>query len=140
MTVLDTNVLSELVRPLPSPEVVRWMAAQPNSSLFATSVTQAEMLYGIELMPKGKRRAALQAEVEGMFAEDFQNRILPFDADAAREYPGIAAARRAMGRPITPFDAQIAAIALSHGAKLATRNTADFEHCGVALINPWKTR
>jgi predicted nucleic acid-binding protein len=116
------------------------MAAQPNSSLFATSVTQAEMLYGIELMPKGKRRAALQAEVEGMFAEDFQNRILPFDADAAREYPGIAAARRAMGRPITPFDAQIAAIALSHGAKLATRNTADFEHCGVALINPWKTR
>jgi hypothetical protein len=140
MIVLDTNVLSELLRPVPSPHVVRWMEGQPLSSLFATTITQAEMLYGIEAMPKGKRRDALQREIRAMFTQDFANRILPFDVEAAQAYPGIAAARRALGRPISPLDAQIAAIASSRGAKLATRNIADFEHCGVALVDPWKIR
>jgi hypothetical protein len=140
MIVLDTNVLSELFRPVPSPEVVRWMAGHPVSSLFTTAVTQAEMLFRIEVMPRGKRRTALQAEVQAMFTQDLGNRILPFDVEAAQAFPRIAAARRALGRFISPTDAQIAAIAVSRGARLATRNIADFEHCGVALVNPWKTR
>jgi hypothetical protein len=140
MIVLDTNVLSEFFRPAPSPEVVRWMADQPRSSLFTTTVTRAEMFYGIEVMPKGKRREALRADVEAMFAQDLGNRILPFDVEAARAFARIAASRRALGLPISKMDAQIAAIALSRGAKLATRDFADFEHCGVALVNPWKTR
>jgi predicted nucleic acid-binding protein len=140
MIVLDTNVLSEFVRPAPSPEVVRWAAGEPASSLFTTIITQAEVLYGIELMPHGKRRVALESKAQSMFELYFPNRILPFDFDAAQAFARIAAARRALGLPISPLDAQIAAIALSRGAKLATRDIADFEHCGVPLVNPWKTR
>jgi predicted nucleic acid-binding protein len=128
------------MKPAPAAEVLEWLASQPSAWMFATAISQAEILYGLEVMPKGKRRAALQAEADGMFEEDFAGRILPFDADAARLYPGIAAARRALGRPISQADAQIAAIARSRGASLATRNTGDFESCGVTLVNPWKAR
>ncbi len=137
MIVLDTNVLSEVMRPAPAAMVLRWLAAQPASGLFTTTITQAEILYGIELMPRGKRRAALESAVDAMFAEDFADRILPFDSDAARVFPQIAGPRRALGRPIAQWDAQIAAIARSRGAALATRNTEDFEDCGIALLNPW---
>jgi toxin FitB len=137
MIILDTNVLSEVMRPTPAPEVLRWVAAQPTSGLFTTAITQAEILYGIEILPKGKRRAALQSAVHAMFEEDFAGRILPFDSDAARLFPHIAASRRMSGRPITQWDAQIAAIARSRGAALATCNTADFEHCGITLFDPW---
>ena len=125
-------------RPLPTAEVLRWLTTHPASGLFTTTITQAEILYGLELLPKGKRRAALQSAVQAMFEEDFADRILPFDSDAARVFSQIAASRRVLGRPITQWDAQIAAIARSRGAALATRNAGDFEHCGITVVNPWR--
>ena len=137
MIVLDTNVLSEIVRPVPAAEVLRWVAGHPSSMLYTTTITQAEILYGLELMPKGKRRAALEFALTAMFEEDFEDRILPFDSDAARAFAQVAVSRRAAGFAVAQMDAQIAAIARSRGAKLATRNIQDFEHCGVTLENPW---
>jgi predicted nucleic acid-binding protein len=105
--------------------------------VFTTTITQAEVLYGIETLPAGRRRIRLLAAVEKMFAGEFEGRILPFDEDAARAYAGIVAARDAAARPISQVDAMIAAIARSHRAAVATRNTADFEHCGISVVNPW---
>lgn len=138
MIILDTNVLSETLKPLPSELVVRWLDARVPLGLFITAVTAAEVLRGIELMPAGKRRTRLLAQAERVFAEDFADRVLPFDGNAAHLYATIVAARVALGRPIGPFDAMIAAIARCHRAQLATRNVADFEHCGIGLINPWE--
>lgn len=138
MTILDTNVLSETMTDAPSPKVAAWMAEQRSSrELYLTTITVAEILYGIELLPHGKRREKLSAQADGTFAEDFAGRILPFDWNAARMFAKIAAARRAQGRPIAEFDAQIAAVARASDADLATRNVSDFEGCGVRLINPW---
>lgn len=137
MIVLDTNVLSELFKMSPSARVMNWWKAHPMEDLFITTVTQAEILFGIELLPKGKRRTALENAADAMFSDDFEAHILPFDVDAAREFARIAAARRKLGRPISQIDAQIAAIARSRGATLATRNTGDFENCGVEVLNPW---
>jgi len=137
MLILDTNVISEIMQALPSPRVVEWWSQQQSGELFTSTVTMAEILYGIELLPRGKRRGRLLAEAEAMFTQDFAGRILPFDEDAARTFAEIAAGRRAQGRPIAEFDAQIAAIARFRRAILATRNTADFEGCGVRLANPW---
>jgi predicted nucleic acid-binding protein len=137
MIILDTNVLSETMKPQPSFEVFRWLASHPPEQIFTTTITQAEILYGVELLAKGKRRTALSAAVDAVFEEDFAGRILPFDVEAARAFAGIAADRRASGRPIAQFDAQIAAIARSHGAAVATRNTQDFENCGIKVLNPW---
>jgi predicted nucleic acid-binding protein len=137
--VLDTNVLSEMMRPAPAESVVRWMATQPATSLYTTSITQAEILHGIMLLPAGRRRNALEAAAVAMFDEDFDGRILAFGSDAARPYARIAAERRQAGRPISHFDAQIAAIARSAGAEIATRNVADFGGCGVKLVNPWES-
>ena len=136
-TLLDTNVLSELMRAVPSPAVVAWVTAQPGESLFVASVTQAEMRLGVRLLPMGKRQQALGTAVAAMFAEDFGGRVRPFDSPAVPGYVEIVAKRRAAGRPIAQFDAQIAAIALLHGDKLATRNSSDFEGCGLSLIDPW---
>jgi toxin FitB len=138
MIVLDTNVVSEVVKPAPAETVLAWLAGQPSSQLFITAITQAEILYGLELMPKGKRRVVLAAALEAMFAEDFAGRILAFDSEAARMYAQIAASRRARGRTIAQSDAEVAAIARARGASLATRNTRDFEHCGVVVVNPWE--
>jgi predicted nucleic acid-binding protein len=135
--ILDTNVLSELMRPTPSPRVVAWIAKQSATELFTTSITEAEIFYGLELLAKGKRREGLLAAAEAMFAEDLAGRVLGFDSDAARAFSRIAARRHALGRPISHADAQIAAIAQARGAKLATRNVADFEDCGVAAVDPW---
>jgi len=137
MIVLDTNVLAELMRPAPSRQVERWLREQPVASLFTTTITEAEMLFGVELLPPGKRRAAIEGAVEAMFDEDFADRVLTFDGAAAHAYATIAAARRKAGRPIAQFDAQIAAIARSRGAAIATRNVADFADCGVPAIDPW---
>jgi predicted nucleic acid-binding protein len=137
MFVLDTNVLSELMKPAPADSVVRWVAAQPATSLYTTSVTQAEIFHGILLLPSGSRRNALQAAAEAMFGEDFAGRVLPFGGEAAHVYARIATERRRAGRPISHFDAQIAAIARSAGAAVATRNVADYEGCGIKVINPW---
>jgi toxin FitB len=137
MIIADTNVLSEVIKVSPSPRVVDWWNSHPEAELYLTSITQAEILAGIELLPKGKRRAAIAQAAEATFREDFADRILPFDGEAAREFARIIAARRKLGRPISQPDAQIAAIARNCGAVLATRNTGDFEHCGVKLVNPW---
>jgi predicted nucleic acid-binding protein len=137
MILLDTNVVSELMRPSPAPEVVRWVAAQPATSLFTTSITQAEILHGVMLLPGGRRRKALESAAEAMFEQDFGGRVLPFGSNAAHPYAVIAARRRRAGRPISHFDAQIAAIAASTGATIATRNTDDFAECDVGLVNPW---
>jgi predicted nucleic acid-binding protein len=139
ITILDTNVVSEPMQPSPSATVLAWLSRKPdNGHFFVTTITVAEILFGIELLPKGKRHDKLFAQAHAMFVEDFAARILPFDEEAARAFPRIAASRRAQGRPIADFDAQIAAIAHSRDATLATRNTADFEGCGVRLVNPWQ--
>jgi predicted nucleic acid-binding protein len=137
MIVLDTNVLSELTKISPAKEVLGWMALQPAYRIFTTAITQAEMLYGIELLPEGKRRSALLAAVQQTLRREFADRILPFDSDAAVSCGWIRASRQARGRPISEADALIAAIAHSRGAALATRNTADFEHCGIKVVSPW---
>jgi predicted nucleic acid-binding protein len=138
MIVLDTNVLSETWRPTPSPTVMTWMRSQPAAALFTTTITEAELLYGIALLPESKRRLSLEAVVALIFAEELAGRVLPFDSAAAREYADIAATRRRAGRPISEADAQIAAIARSRGAALATRNVEDFAGCGLAVVSPWK--
>jgi predicted nucleic acid-binding protein len=135
--ILDTNGVSEALKPAPSESVLRWLASQEPASIYITSITQAEILYGIELMAVGRRRQRLAHAAEGVFTEDFKDRILPFDEPSARDFAIILAGRKAAGRPMSQFDAMIAAIARSHGATVATRNTNDFEHCGIRLINPW---
>ena len=137
MIILDTNVLSELMRPQPSARVASWVAKQLVTELFTTSITEAVVFYGLELLTKGKRREGLLAAAEAMFAEDFAGRIFGFESDAARVFSKIAAHRRALGRPISHADAQIAAIAQMRGAKLATRNVADFRDCGLEVVDPW---
>ena len=136
-TLLDTNVLSELLRARPEPAVLAWFAAQAPDSLAVSAVTQAEMLLGARLLPAGQRRQQLQQALEAMFREDFGGRVLPFDTAAAADYADVVHARRNAGRPISQFDAQIAAIALCRGVGLATRNVADFEGCGLVVGNPW---
>ena len=140
MIILDTNVVSEIIRPAPSQQVLQWVSSRPALLLYTTSITHAEMLYGMEILTKGKRKKALEAALNGMFEEDFRNRVLEFDSSCARYFAEIAAGRKAVGRPISQFDAQIAAIARSRKAVLATRNTADFADCGVKLANPWDSK
>jgi toxin FitB len=135
--VLDTNVLSELLRQRPAPAVVKWVAARPTSSLFTTTITQAEMLFGVALMPVSKRRSALAEAVTGLFDMDFAGRVLPFDGPAAQAFARLAAKRRQAGRSIGQLDAQIAGIVQSRGATLATRNIADFAGCGIEVVDPW---
>ncbi len=137
MIVVDTNVLSELMRATPSAIVMRWMSNRSWAQLHTTAVTQAEILFGLAIMPDGQRRRSYFAAAERMFNEKFQDRVLPFDSKAAHIYADILAKRRAIGRPISQLDAQIAAIARCHDAAVATRNVADFDDCGVHLTNPW---
>jgi len=138
VTILDTNVVSEVMATSPSHAVLAWLAkGRTADEFFITTITVAEILYGIELLPMGKRRDKLSADAEGMFEEDYEARILAFDEPSARAFATLAAARRNMGRPIAQLEAQIAAIASVHDATLATRNTADFEGCGIRLVNPW---
>ena len=115
MIILDTNVLSETLRPSPSTRVLEWMRSEPASGLFTTSITESEMLYGIALLPEGRRQQSLESVVDLIFAEDLAGRVLPFDRAAARELADIAASRRRAGRPISDADARIAAIARSRG-------------------------
>lgn len=137
MIIVDTNVISELLRPKPQPRVERWLSEQDGLSVYLTAISEAELRYGLAVMPAGKRRTALTDAVDHILREDMAGRILPFDSAAAQSYAVIASARRAAGRPIMQADCQIAAIAHAHGAPVATRNTPDFEGCGIDLINPW---
>ncbi|MFX4300561.1 type II toxin-antitoxin system VapC family toxin [Sulfitobacter sp. EhC04] len=137
MIILDTNVISELLRPAPEPKVEHWLSAQDGLNVYLTSISEAELRYGLAIMGNGKRRAALVDAVDRILREDLAGRILPFDSDAAQSYATIAAARRSAGRPIAQADCQIASIAHFRGASVATRNTSDFEGCEIDLINPW---
>lgn len=137
MVVLDTNIVSELMRRTPDPTVEAWVAGYAVADLFFSAVGEAELRYGAAIMPAGRRRETLVSDIEAMLHASFENRILPFDSAAARAYAEIAAARRAIGRPVSHPDSQIAAIAHSRGMAVATRNIRDFEGMGIVLINPW---
>ncbi|MFX1671627.1 type II toxin-antitoxin system VapC family toxin [Paraburkholderia sp. A2WS-5] len=140
MFVLDTNVLSELLRPGPDPAVLAWFGRQSRMSLFVTPLSRAEMLYGVALLPPGARREGLAAAIAAIFDVDFAGRVLTFDWDAADAYAVLAADRRHAGRPVSQIDAMIAAIARSRGAAVATRNVKDFTGCGVDIDDPWVVR
>lgn len=137
MIVLDTNVIAELMRGTPNERVLAWIGDLPNTGLFTTTLTQAEVFYGLSLLPTGRRRTDLMQSARPIFETDFAGRVLSFDSDAALAYAEIAAERRRVGRPISQMDGQIAAIVRSRGARLATRNTRDFLACGITLIDPW---
>jgi toxin FitB len=138
MIVLDTNVISELMRPDAEPRVARWVNQMPRAQLFTTAVCRAEIMTGIAQEPPGRRRDQLAEAADRVFRTDLPGRVLPFDAAAADEYAEIFPHRRRIGRPAKPLDTMIAAIARSHGAIVATRNVADFTDCGIELINPWQ--
>lgn len=134
MIVLDTNVVSEMMREAPDRNVLAW--ADSAGRLHTTAVTLAEVSYGIDRLPEGRRKDQLAAIAVQVFA-DFDEVVLPFDVRAARRYAEIVAGRERAGRPIPAADAQIAAICSSRRATLATRNTSDFEATGITLLNPW---
>ena len=139
MILIDTNVVSELMRPVPAPAVLDWFATREAADLFLSAVSEAELCAGAAYLPAGRRREGLVAAIDAMIVEDFGGRILSFDSAAAKSYAVIAAARRAAGRPIAEADCQIAAIARGRGAAVATRNVADFLGCGVEIIDPWES-
>ena len=138
MFILATNVLSAVMASRPAPAVAAWIAAQPPDLLFTTAVCQAEILAGIAVLPPGRRREGLEAAARAMFREDFADRVLPFDTDAAVTYAELYAARRRAGRPATMADLVIASIARARGASVVTRDAGGFEGCGVTVINPWQ--
>lgn len=137
MIVFDTNVGSELMKPAPDEAVVKWYAAQHSKSLCTTAITVAEIRYGLQRMPSGRRKVVLSAAADEIFAE-FADSILPFEAAAAELYPEVVIGRERAGLPIDHPDAQIAAICRAVDAPLATRNTKDFAGTGVELISPWE--
>lgn len=137
MIILDTNVASELMKPAPSPVVRDWVRARRGGELYTTSITLAEISYGIERLPAGRRRDLLKATAADVFAA-FEDQLLPFDAAAAAHYPMIVCRRDRAGLPIDGFDAQIACICDAHHAALATRNLKDFQDTGIDVIDPWQ--
>ncbi len=138
MIVLDTNVASELSKANPAPQVAAWFTRQPLSEIYLTVVSEAELLYGIERMPEGRRRNRLAEEDERLIDWYLGGRVLLYDRSAARAYAEIRVARERSGRPIGELDCMIAAIARVNGATVATRDTGGFEDCGVDIINPWE--
>ena len=134
--VLDTNVVSELMRPTPDAGVVTWVRRWPPALVCTTSVTLAEVRHGIARLPPGRRRALLEDAADDVFTT-VTDRVLPFDVAAADHYADVVTTRERAGAPISSFDAQIAAVCRSHRAALATRNTDDFEHLGLDLSDPW---
>lgn len=136
MIVIDTNVLSELMRPTPDPAVVAWMSTVMPGDAATTAVTIAEIGHGIARLPMGKRREQL-TQVFASLSAEIAHEVLPFDLAAAECFPGIAQARESAGRPMDELDGMIAAICASRGAALATRNERDFEGTGVDVVNPW---
>ena len=137
MILIDTNVISELMRAEPAQPVLDWFAKYDAGDLFISAVTEAELRTGVAILQEGQRRDRLQLAIDAMMDQDFQGRVLPFDSTAAKAYAEIAAQRRAAGRPIAEADCQIAAIARATDAPIATRNVKDFDGCGIRIINPW---
>jgi len=134
---IDTNVASELMRPMPAPAVARWIAEQNASELVLTAISEAELRYGVAIVPPGRRRNELEAAMTRWLEVGFSGRILPFDSAAARHYADIASGRRRVGWPMGEADCQIAAICRSRGAALVTRNIRDFKDTGIETIDPW---
>lgn len=140
MIVLDTNVISEILKETSSdPHVINWFIAVPRRECRTTTITIAELMYGVAIAPEGRKRARLSEAITA-FARTYADQTWSFDQQSAAHYASIAVARRRMGRPIGTQDAMIAAIARAHGAAVATRNVKDFEGTGVTLINPWEAR
>jgi toxin FitB len=137
LIVLDTNVVSEMMRPAPDATVLSWLNTQVAEELWLNSVVVSELLFGIARLPSGSRKRQLADTFAAMLEQDFSRRILPFDLEAAVIYAELAAGCEAKGRPVAMADAQIAAICLAQGAKLATRNLRHLEGLGLGLLNPW---
>ncbi|RWX68880.1 type II toxin-antitoxin system VapC family toxin [Mesorhizobium sp. M4B.F.Ca.ET.089.01.1.1] len=138
MIVLDTNVVSEVMRPQPHPAVLAWLDDQAAETLYISSVTLAEVLFGIEVMAAGRRKNALAEAFAGIRAV-FEQRVLPFDAQAARQYPGLAAKARAAGKGFPIPDGYIAAIAAAKGFRVASRDVPAFHAAGIPVVNPWES-
>ena len=134
---LDTNVLSETMKPQPAMAVASWMRAQPLRSLYTAAICQAEILAGIAIVPASRRRVQLEIMARAIFSEDFDGRILPFGKDAAPAYAELFALRRQRGRPIAAADLMIAAIGRAHGATIVTRDAGGFSDCGLTIVDPW---
>ena len=139
MIILDTNVISETFRKEPSPRVTAWIDARDPADCWVTAISQAELLLGMLVLPEGARKRLLAEFITAFFARAIKNEVLSFGGREAEIFADIVAARRSLGRPIGEFDAQIAAIARSHGFAVVTRNTSDFAGCGVNIVNPWET-
>jgi predicted nucleic acid-binding protein len=135
--ILDTNVMSEMMRSDFHPAVMEWYLRQAPGTLYTTTITKSEILYGIDLLPSGRRKQRLSKFAQEAFERELANRILSFDEKAAVLYASIRGAKRRKGLAMSPLDAQIAAITAAHDAILATRNTNDFKECGISVINPW---
>lgn len=138
MILLDTNVVSAMMAPMPSPVVIDWLDRQPVVALHVSTVTVAEIRYGLAALPDGRRRRGLASRFEALLREGFAGRVLPFDAPAAELYGEIMAGRRRAGRPMSALDGQIAAIAASRRCVLATRNVRDFAGAGVEVVDPFE--
>jgi hypothetical protein len=136
--ILDTNVLSALMRDVPDAEVVRWLDDQPAESIWITAITVFEARLGLALLPRGRRRQSLEAAFAKLLDEDLENRVLDFDRTSAVEAATLAATRQKAGRPVDMRDTQIAGIALARRATLATRNVRHFQDLDVAVIDPWE--
>ena len=138
MIVLDTNVVSELARPSPSPTVIDWVDAHDSADLVITALTAAEVRAGVALLPGERRKREIGLRMEELLTETLAGYVLAFDIDSSTHYADILAARTRAGRTISAVDAQIAAISRQHQTTMATRNTADFTGTGIDLINPWE--
>lgn len=137
MIILDTNVVSALMQREPEPRVVAWLDRQPARSIWITTISLFESHFGLALLPKGKRRLALEAALEQVLQDDIERRVLPFDTAAALQAASLAASRQRAGRPVDVRDTQIAGIALANRASIATRNLRHFEGLDVAVVDPW---
>jgi hypothetical protein len=137
--ILDTNVLSALMRIAPEAKIVRWLDQQPAESIWITAITLFETRLGLALLPKGRRRQLLELAFDRLLEEDLENRVLDFDSAAATEAAALAAARQRAGRTVDMRDTQIAGIALARRATVATRNVRHFQDLSVTVIDPWQT-
>jgi toxin FitB len=136
--ILDTNVISELTRPVPEPGIISWLDSLPAEEIAITAITAAELRYGVRRLPDGRRKKELSVAIDALITADFRGRVEPFGLVAADHYAAVVVARESIGRAISTADAQIAAICRSLGAMLATRNISDFTDTGISLLNPWK--